>query len=221
MRIFLLFALLAALPMTGMAEPQQPPLPGRPLPPVLRGVVPGDKSGCSVSVTGPECQGRRGPGERATPAGRQGSGSQAGGRQRRWDDMTGSRFIPAKIVAFLSDRRIDASTRAFLHGVAAKPTEDWTLQELNMTLQLVPTLTEMHIATAVLSDFYDFLGLDPTQLFEPQLGDWQKRSIGFDGNSYIATQQAECFYRRGFTEALDPSQVTVRDAAACSDSKAD
>ena len=221
MRFFVLFLLLVALPIAAIAEPQQPPLPGRPLPPVLRGVVPGDKTGCSAAVTGPECQGRRNTVERGPSIGRQTPDPRGGGRQRRWDDIAGSRFIPPKIMGLLNDRRIDPSTRAFLHFVAAKPTEDWTLQELTMTLQLVPTLTEMHIATAVLGDFYDFLGLDPTQLFEPQLGDWQKRSIGFDGNSYIATQQAECFYLRGHTEALDPSQVTVRDAAACSDSKAD
>jgi hypothetical protein len=221
MRPFVLFALIVALPIAAIAEPQQPPLPGQPLPPVLRGLMPGEPSGCSLQATGPECQARRNTGDRASSMTRRTPNPQYSGRQRRWDDITGSRFVPPKITAFLSDRRIDPATRAFLRGVAAKPTEEWTLQELTTTLQLVPTLTEMHIAAAVLRDFYDFLGLDPSKLFEPQLGNWQKRSIGFDGNSYIATQQAECFYLRGRSENLDPSEVTVRDAAACSDNKAD
>jgi hypothetical protein len=135
--------------------------------------------------------------------------------QPRLQDVTGTRFIPPKVMALLNDRRIAPNTRFFLQGVASKPTEDWTVQEYQMTVQLVPTLTEIYISTATLSDFYDFLGLDPDSLFEPRLGNWTTRPIGFDVKNLEATQQAECFARLGYGENLDPTQVTLKAIAAC------
>ena len=212
MRIASLALLAGLIPGLALAEPQQPPQPGQPLPPAVRRLPPGVAPNCPPGDSTPACQARRetlrrtpAPARRSTPP------------QRRWDDITGARFVPPAIMAFLNDPRIDPLTRAFLHSVAAKPTDDWTLQELNMVMQLVPTLTEMQISTATLSEFYEFLGLDPTQLFTPQLGNWQQQSTGFDARSYIATQQAECFYLLGHGETLDPTQVTVGQAAACSD----
>jgi hypothetical protein len=126
------------------------------------------------------------------------------------------RFLPPKIVAFLNDPRIDPQTRGFLEMVAVKPTKDWTLGQLNMVLQVVPTLTEMMISTAALSDFYEFLGLDPSQLFEPQLGNWQEGGSAFDMRNYDSTQQAQCLYLLGVAENPDPSSVTLDNLASCS-----
>jgi hypothetical protein len=133
----------------------------------------------------------------------------------RWQDVGGTRFIPPKIMALLNDPRVAPTTRFFLQGVAAKPTEDWTLQEYTTTVQLIPTLTEMYIATATLSDLYEFLGLDPTSLFEPHLGHWSTRAIGFDVKNLGATEQAECFARLGYGENIDPTQVTLKAITTC------
>ncbi len=134
--------------------------------------------------------------------------------------MQPTRFVPPRIVAFLKDRRVSPYTRAFLRSVAGKPTEDWTLGELQMVTQIVPTLTELYVPTATLSEFYEFLGLDPANLFEPQLGKWQQRSTAFDVRNYDATQQAQCFYLLGYGETLDPSSVKLKDIAACTDGEA-
>lgn len=133
----------------------------------------------------------------------------------RTDDVQGARFIPPRITAFLNDPRIGTYTRAFLRSVAAKPTEDWTLTELQIVMQIVPTLTELHVPTALLSEFYEFLGLDPASLFEPQLGNWQQQSNAFDARNYDSTQQAQCLYLLGYGETLDPSSVKLKDVAAC------
>jgi hypothetical protein len=131
------------------------------------------------------------------------------------------RFVPPKIVALLHDRRIDPQTRAFLEMVAVKPTKRWTLGELAIVQQLVPTLTEMMIPTAQLSDFYAFLGLNPTQLFVPQLADWQNGTTAFDARNYDSTQQAQCLYLLGVGENPDPSSVTLGELAACSENTSD
>ena len=102
-----------------------------------------------------------------------------------------------------------------LRGLAAKPTEEWTQGELRTVVQLVPSLTEMAIPTRKLSDFYEFLGLDPSELFEPQLGNWQTSSVGFDQKNYDAVQQAQCLYLLGYGENIDPSSVKLKDLAAC------
>lgn len=183
-----------------MAQPQ----PGlRPGPPILLPFP-----ACRPGSTDPACQARRRTLQPNLP--------EAARPEPRTSDVLGSRFIPPAIQAFLSDQRIDPTVRAFLRGVASKPTEDWTLLELQMVTQLVPTLSEMRIATRTLSAFYEFIGLDPTQLFEPRLGKWQQTSTGFDRRSYDAVQQAQCFYLLGYGETLDPSAVTLKDVAACS-----
>lgn len=136
----------------------------------------------------------------------------------RTDDVRGTRFVPPAIQNFLADRRLDTQTRAFLRGLSAKPTEEWTLQELQTVTQLVPTLTELAIPTRTLSDFYEFLGLDPTELFEPKLGSFRS-GTGFDRRNYDAVQQAQCFYLLGYGETIDPSAVTLKDLTACSPSE--
>jgi NAD(P)-dependent dehydrogenase (short-subunit alcohol dehydrogenase family) len=80
-----------------------------------------------------------------------------------------------------------------------------------------PALAETAVPTRLLSEFYEFLGLDPTELFEARLGNINTTS-GFDVKNLEATEQALCFYRLGFGENLDPTQVTLKDAAACTGS---
>lgn len=138
-------------------------------------------------------------------------------QNRRTDDVTGTRYVPPAIQAFLADRRLDPYTRAFLRRLSAKPTELWTQGELQTVIQLVPSLTEMTIPTRVLADFYAFLGLKPEELFDPQLGNWQTSSLGFDQRNYDAVQQAQCLYMLGYGENIDPAAVTLKDLAACAE----
>lgn len=135
----------------------------------------------------------------------------------REDDLPDKRFIPPKIMAFLDDPRIAPETRAFLLAMAAKTTGDWTLAQARIVMRLVPTLTELYIPTALLSEFYDFLGLDPTELFQPRLGrSWQQRSTALDKNNVAAVEQAQCFAQLGYGEIPDPMKVTLNAIAACS-----
>ena len=89
-------------------------------------------------------------------------------------DMQPKCLIPPSILRLLNDRRIDPFTRSVLLAIAGKPNEEWTLADMQMVTSVVPALTEMNIATAKLSELYEFLGLDPVNLFEPQIGStWQ------------------------------------------------
>ena len=134
------------------------------------------------------------------------------------DDVFNRRFVPPGIMAFLDDRRLSAYTRSFLLDMARKPVADWTLAEAQMLTSVVPTLTEMKIPTRMLSEFYEFLGLDPTQLFTPQLGtDWQNQSVQFDKQNVSAQQQTDCLQLLGVGQSVDPAQVTLGQMAACSD----
>lgn len=131
-------------------------------------------------------------------------------------DVQGNRLIPPKVQAFLKDPRVDPQTRTFLTYMSTKPLTDWTVQELSMVTHLVPTLTEMYIPTQTLSDFYAFLGLDPTQLFEPQLAqNWQNQSTSFDARNRDSTEQAFCLQSLGLGQNTDPTQITLGQVAAC------
>jgi hypothetical protein len=189
---------LLLMPLSCLAETRTNPVQSPPgkssLPGVLRGVP------CSPGFAGPVCH----PHVNALSK-----------PPIRTDDVKGTRYVPPAIQAFLSDHRLDPYTRAFLRGLAAKPTEEWTQGELRTVVQLVPSLTEMAIPTRKLSDFYEFLGLDPSELFEPQLGNWQTSSVGFDQKNYDAVQQAQCLYLLGYGENIDPSSVKLKDLAAC------
>jgi hypothetical protein len=134
------------------------------------------------------------------------------------NDVFDRRFVPPKIMAFLNDRRINSYTRSFLLDMARKPVTSWTLAEAQMLTALVPTLTEMKISTRTLSEFYEFLGLDPTQLFTPQLGNsWQDQSVQFDKQNVATQQQNNCQQLLGTGQNIDPTQVTLGQMAACSE----
>lgn len=211
--VWLIAAAMAAaifvpeLPATGQSR-GNPPQPAQALPGIVRHDRVGP--GCAPVNTSAGCAARR-----ATIQPVASASAPLALRPKEYG-VVEPRFVPPQIVAFLHDPRLDPQTRTFLEVVAGKPTKDWTLNELSMVEQVVPTLTEMHIATAELSDFYEFLGLDPTQLFEPQLGNWQSHGTAFDAKNYDATQQAQCLHLLGIGENPDPSNTTLGDLASCS-----
>ncbi|MFC0388316.1 hypothetical protein [Muricoccus vinaceus] len=127
-------------------------------------------------------------------------------------DIPAQRIIPPSIRAFLNDRRIDPVTRAFLLGIAGKKREDWTFLDLQQVTAVVPSLTEIYIGTAVLSEFYEFMNLDPASLFEPQLGaSWQATSTAFDPRN---ARNRRCFNLRN-QAVQDPGGVRLDELLNC------
>jgi hypothetical protein len=132
------------------------------------------------------------------------------------NELPPQRFIPPNIVALLHDPRVDVVTRAYLLGMAGKKTEDWTLADLRMVTVLVPVLTEMHIGTAMLSEFYTFMGLDPNSLFEPQLGaGWQTSSTALDPKRFGTMRRTCTMLSR--QARIDPEAVKVQELVNCAD----
>ena len=131
------------------------------------------------------------------------------------DDIRGQRLIPPSIMTLLKDRRVDPITRAYLLGMAGKKPVEWTLQDFATVIAVVPTLTEMHISTARLSEFYEFMGLDPLSLFEPQLGTgWQNAVTEFDPRNRFRRGKCITLSRQG---RIDPGSVLVQELLTCSD----
>lgn len=129
------------------------------------------------------------------------------------DDVRASRIVPPQVRRFLADRRIDPLTRAYLTGIAGKERDGWTLADLQLLTAVVPALTELRIGTAVLSEFYEFLGLDPANLFEPQLGSgWQTGSTAFDQRNYGLRRRCVNLSRAA---QVDPASVLLRDLLEC------
>ncbi len=126
-------------------------------------------------------------------------------------DLAGGRYIPKGILEILADPRIDPNIAYILWQTARKPIADWTLNELFFVTQNAPTLVEAGIPAQKLQTLYQFLGLDPADLFYPQLGpNWQSRSTAFDPSSAAnvgAISSAEC---QG-----DPGMMTVATFQAC------
>jgi hypothetical protein len=134
------------------------------------------------------------------------------------DDVRARRLVPPSIVRMLNDRRVDPNTRAYLIGMAGKPNDEWTLADLQTLSILVPTLTEVNITEAALKDFYQFLGLDPTDLFNPQIGgNWQVSSTLGDRRNFAKVSFACIDLQR--TAQRDPSTVKVEDLLACNPSR--
>jgi len=129
-------------------------------------------------------------------------------------DTPNRRIIPPSIARFLNDRRIDPATRSFLFAIANKPNNEWTLEDLQMVSGVVPTLAEMRIPAATLREFYEYLGLDPNRLFEPQIGgSWQVSSTLNEPRNY-ARVRAGCIDLQR-TAQRDPSSVRVEELLAC------
>ena len=124
-------------------------------------------------------------------------------------DVYGSRAIPPEIKQIMSDKRIDPITAYLLQQAARKPIGDWTMQQAAEITQILPTLVESGISVIDLEVLYKFLGLDPSNLYEPQLGaDWQKSSTTFSAPNYASASSADC--------QADSSMMTVSQFVACS-----
>ncbi|MXP65096.1 hypothetical protein E0493_17250 [Roseomonas sp. M0104] len=129
-------------------------------------------------------------------------------------DMAPQRLIPPRIQAFLRDPRIDPLTRAYLLSLGGRKRERWSVQDLQTLSALIPTLTELMVPTALISELYEFLGLDPASLFEPQLGEgWQAASTAQDPRRRF--RRAERCLRLTEQAQADPSQVLVEDLLNC------
>ncbi|PHK95387.1 hypothetical protein CR162_07805 [Pseudoroseomonas rhizosphaerae] len=129
-------------------------------------------------------------------------------------DTGPQRVMPPRIQAFLRDRRIDPLTRAYLAALGGRKQEAWTVQDLETLTALVPTLTELMVPTALISELYAHLGLDPANLFEPQLGDgWQSASLAHDPRNRVR-RNGTCL-RLSALGRSDPSQVRVQELLSC------
>jgi len=129
-------------------------------------------------------------------------------------DIAPQRLLPPRIQAFLQDPRIDPLTRAYLLNLGGRKREQWTVQDLQTVGALIPTLTELMVPTTLLSELYEFLGLDPTSLFEPQLGDgWQAASTAQDPRRRFL--RSERCLRLSELAQSDPSQVRVEELLNC------
>jgi len=148
------------------------------------------------------------------------NGGQAGGYSRlanglltpqaagEMGDFYGGRAIPPEIAQIIADPRIDPVTAYMLRQAARRPIGDWSMQEASNITQVIPTLVESGIAIVKLQALYKFLGLDPENLFEPQLSaGWQQNSTSFSAPNYAATSSTDC--------QADPSMMTVSVFMAC------
>jgi hypothetical protein len=126
-------------------------------------------------------------------------------------DQYGGRAIPPQILKILADPRIDPITAYLVWQAARKPLDDWTLTQLQDITATLPTLAETGMPISDIQALYQFLGLDPGDIFNPQLGqDWQTGSTRFDPNSagaVAAISSADC--------QADPGQMTVATYRSC------
>ena len=127
-------------------------------------------------------------------------------------DQTGGRVIPPNIQAILADRRIEPITAYLVAQAARRPMEEWTVRQLEDITATMPSLVEPGMPIGQIQALYEFLGLDPEDVFNPRLGpDWQARASRFQADSAAAVAaiaSADC--------QVDPSQMTVATMDACS-----
>ncbi|MFC3124054.1 hypothetical protein ACFOD4_03185 [Pseudoroseomonas globiformis] len=206
--------IIAALAFLSTAALAQRPvtLPGQPDAPAAL---------CGPGSSGPACQSIR----EAVPGGIPGlitrsppppppANIMAAPPPRYAPDLQPQRLLPPRILAMLRDPRIDPLTRAMLQDLAGRRREEWTVQDLQTVSAVIPTLAEMQVPTARLSELYEFLGLDPASLFEPQLGQgWQGASTEFDRRK-ARLPHPECVVL-GRQARLDPASVRVQAMLTC------
>lgn len=126
-------------------------------------------------------------------------------------DIAGGRFIPKGIIAVLADPRLDPSVAFIFWQLARRPLDEWKVSELNFVMQVAPTLAETGISVIALQTLYEFFGLDPDNLFNPQPAQtWQNRSVSLDPRSaaeVAAISSADC--------QANIEQMTVATLHAC------
>jgi hypothetical protein len=132
-------------------------------------------------------------------------------QQAAMGDVFGGRTIPPEILKVLADPRIEPVIAYILWQAARRPMEEWTLRQLQDITAMIPTLAETGMPMAQIQALYKFLGLDPGDVFNPQLAqDWQNRSTQFDRSSAAAVaaiSAADC--------QTDAGQMTVATFQSC------
>jgi hypothetical protein len=127
------------------------------------------------------------------------------------DDLSEARQVPDNIHKIMADPRIEPVIAYLLRQAARKPIGDWTVRQLQQVAAVVSTLPESGIPMADIQALYEFLGLDPSDVFNPQLGDnWQDSSTRFDrsGAAAVASiSSADC--------QMDPGEITVAVSRSC------
>ncbi len=126
-------------------------------------------------------------------------------------DLFGGRTIPPNILKILADPRIEPVIAYIVWQAARRPMEEWTLRQLQEITTMLPTLAETGMPMAEIQALYKFLGLNPGDVFHPQLArGWQNRSTAFDKSSAAAVaaiSSADC--------QTDPGQMTVAMFQSC------
>jgi hypothetical protein len=132
-------------------------------------------------------------------------------QQAAMGDLFGGRSIPPNILKIMADPRIEPVIAYFVWQAARKPIEEWTVEQFQEITAMIPTLPETGMPIAEIQALYEFLGLDPSDIFNPQLGnDWQNVSTGFDRSSAAAVSaisSADC--------QAKPAEMTIATLRSC------
>jgi hypothetical protein len=132
-------------------------------------------------------------------------------QQAAMGDLFGGRSIPPDILKVLGDPRIDPVTAYMVWQAVRRPLEEWTMRQLQEITTVLPTLAETGMPMAQVQALYKFIGLDPGDVFHPQLGqDWQDRSTQYDKSSSAAVAAISSADCQG-----DTSQMTVATFQSC------
>lgn len=132
-------------------------------------------------------------------------------QQAAMGDLFGGRPIPPNILKILADPRIEPVTAYIVWQAARRPIEEWTVRQLQDIMAIVPTLVETGMPMPQIQALYQYLGLDPSDVFNPNLGqDWQDQSTRFDktGSAAVAAiSSSDC--------QTDSGQMTVATFQSC------
>lgn len=132
-------------------------------------------------------------------------------QQAALGDMFGGRTIPPKILKIMANPRIEPVVAYMVWQAARKPIDEWTLRQLQEITAIIPTLPETGMPMSDIQALYKYLGLDPSDVFNPQLGNnWQDNSTRFDRSSaaaVAAVSSADC--------QTDPGEMTVATFRSC------
>lgn len=133
-------------------------------------------------------------------------------------DITGGRFVPPAVVQALSTPRVDPDTRALILALAARPFDSWSVADLTAITAIAPVLVEVGVPERALRELYEALGMDPGNLFDPQLGNaWQAPQNEFDPRNN-RRRQGVC-PQLSTAVRLDPASVRVQDLILCAEQR--
>ncbi len=151
------------------------------------------------------------PHDRQPAAGQPTEAQELAQQRAAMGDQFGGRSIPPDILKIMADPRIEPVVAYILWQAARKPIEEWTLQQLQDITAIIPTLPETGMPMSQIQALYKYLGLDPSDVFNPQLGaDWQANSTRFErsgAGAVAAISSADC--------QTDPAEMTVAMFQSC------